>query len=135
MISIEWKKSYDTGIALLDTQNKHFIEKINLLFELQDNNPEPGFLCEAFCSTLEYAREHFRQEEIFLERLNPDGLFEHCQQHYLFQQNLYNSFKESIKGGKKAICELNQFIRDWIDFHITHLDQNIAMHVRNLAHH
>ena len=88
MLRIEWDNLYCNGIPLLDTQNQHFVETLNMLFEYQSTNPDAEQLCQRLQKLQVYIREHFRQEELFLERLDPEGLMEHQLQHFLFVKNL-----------------------------------------------
>jgi hemerythrin-like metal-binding protein len=134
MLSIEWQTSYCSGIPLLDTQNKQFIETLNLLFEYQDNDPDHGFLCQMLWKIVAYAHEHFRQEELFLEQFDPDELAEHRQQHFLFQENLTRFCRNVTRDGLDAAVELNQYVRDWVVFHIAHVDKSIARSIKNSAH-
>ena len=100
MPSISWKDMFCTGIPLLDTQNKHFVERLNLLIQSQYNAQNKDIYCQMFREFLPYVQDHFRQEDLFYEQYDPQELEEHQQQHFLFQENL-NSF---IPDGGRGEC-------------------------------
>ena len=81
-----------------------------------------------------YAHEHFRQEELFLEQFDPDELAEHRRQHFLFQETLTCFCRNVTRDGLDAAVELNQSIRDWVVFHIAHVDKSIARSIKNSMH-
>ena len=134
MLSIEWENSYCSGILFLDTQNKHFVETLNLLFEYQDTKPTNASLFHRFQEVKDYARENFRQEEAFIEQFDPEGLAEHQLQHFLFLEN-FKCFCYDVRDGTPGAAEeLSYFIRDWIVFHIAYVDKTLAERIKNMIH-
>ena len=134
MPSIDWDNTFCTGIPLLDVQNKHFVERVNLLFEHQHEEWNKDFICQIFHDYLAYTQNHFRQEELFYEQHDPQELYEHREQHFLFQENLNSLFPDVMDEGPDASRGLSEFIRDWTVFHILHVDKNIACSIRNSVH-
>lgn len=130
MLSIEWDNTFSSGIPLLDTQNKHFVETLNLLFEYENTTSDVDLLHQRLQKTEVYIREHFRQEELFLERFDPDDLGEHQSQHFLFLENLKYFCQDLITAGPDALDELSCYMRDWAVFHITQVDKSIAQRIK-----
>ena len=126
MLSIKWDDTYCNGIPLLDTQNKNFVEMLNLLFEYQDTNPDTSLLYQKFREVETYAREHFRREELFLERFYPDELADHRSQHSLFLDNLKCFSCNVVSDGPDAVNDLSCYIRDWAVIHIGFMDKSIT---------
>ena len=131
MPSIYWGNTFITGIPLLDAQNKHLVERLDSFFEHQCNERNEDFDCLMFQEFLFYIQDHFRQEELFYERYDPQDLDEHRQQHIFFQENLNGFIPDVINEGSEASRGLFEYIRDWVVFHILHLDKNIACTIKN----
>jgi hemerythrin-like metal-binding protein len=134
MASIEWDTHYCTGIPLLDTQNKHFIEILNQLLDQQATNNDRHVLCLMFGNLLGFVQEHFRQEELFYEQYHLDELSEHRQQHFLFQENLNFFYRDVVKeqnqdNVSKELCE---YLRDWAVFHVAYVDKSMAHNIKSL---
>ena len=134
MLSIYWKNTFLTGIPLLGTQNKHLVERLNLLLEHQYNERNKDFHCQMFRDFLSYIQDHYRQEELFYEQYDPQDLDEHREQHFLFQENLNGFFPDVMNEGPDASRGLSEFVRDWFVFHILHVVKNIACNINYSIH-
>lgn len=131
MFSIEWAKKYSTGIAFLDIGNEHFAETSNQLLQILQSHAECDSHQDLILSIIAHAQDHFKCEEAFLRNFNLDELEEHCQQHSIFLDNLKEFSGNLSKENREAKVQLCQFIRDWYVFHVTHMDQHIAVAIKN----
>jgi hemerythrin len=134
MSNISWDAKFRTGIPILDTQNKHFLEKVNLLSECLYNEVNNDSSSRIFRDFLSYTQNHFKQEELFYEQYDLQELDEHRQQHFLFQENLISFSSEVINEGPDALKGLTEFIQDWVVFHILYVDKNITSSIQNSIH-
>ena len=130
MLSILWEDTYRTRIALLDTQNKHLLEMLNVLFELQQGESDSNLLTQKLWETLDHLIHHFKQEEQLYELYVPDDLEEHRYQHFLFQDNLKSYCCSVIEGETENSHALCEYICEWVVFHILHMDKNIARKIK-----
>ena len=130
MQSIQWENMFHTRVPLLDTQNKHLVEMLNVFFELQNEQPESDVLFEMLWRISKHFNEHFKQEELLYEQYVPEDLEEHRYQHSLFQDNLTSYCVSVLERETEPSHILCEYIRDWLVFHISHMDMNTASKIQ-----
>ena len=76
-----WKKSYEIGIAEIDTQHRNLVGIINELSDAMMNQKGYKVVPHIIEKLVNYIQLHFTtEEEIMRETKYPD-LDEHCQEH------------------------------------------------------
>ena len=130
MHSILWEDTYRTRVPLLDAQNKHLMEMLNVLFSLQQEQPDSNLLTQKLWDTLNHLIHHFKQEELLYEQYVPEELEEHRYQHVLFQDNLKSYCFAVVEGENENSHALCEYIREWVVFHILHMDKNSARKIK-----
>ena len=120
---VYWKKEWELGNELVDTQHKKLISIINKASEkrvsIQDIVEE----------LIEYAARHFADEEALMQKLGyEEGLEEHRREHNLFRESLLDMSFDLIKA--KDILEINtkallleKFCFLWFNNHFLETDK------------
>jgi hemerythrin-like metal-binding protein len=134
MLQIEWDIEYCTGIELVDTQNKHFVGLLNVLFEIQQNEPEAGLLYRMLRETMDRLHEHFVQEEQFYGRHAPLEADSHRRQHYYFLKTVDHFEDDALNAESTAAQALCEYLREWTIFHILNFDKHIACAIQQAMH-
>ncbi len=128
MAHIEWIQEYETGISILDTQQKRFVELIN---ELDDANQslDKDKVNHVIEGLLHYTVTYFELEESLLEKSGYPYLKAHRRIHEIFMKKLSEIRARSIKGENVA-SELLEFLKNWLHTHIQGEDRDFVESVK-----
>jgi hemerythrin len=127
-----WGRHFETGIGSVDDQHRRLVELINRLADsFVVDAPERTHTVQAvFDRLVEYAREHFGDEETLMrnESLCPDYIDHHCRVHRDFSTQL-----ELLWASRNAMREAREvllgFLVAWLGFHILGEDHVMAMQI------
>ena len=122
---LTWNEQFATGSALVDTQHRMLIEKINLLEQLLNGPPPSKAVCDDLLNFLgSYVVTHFKFEEQCMEKAK-------CPAHEINKQahaallGVFGKFKERYlaEGPKPELLRsLHTAAADWIKNHILSID-------------
>ena len=132
-IIFAWNKDYETNIDNVDKQHYYLVQLINeLALKLSEKNLNKNELDEAFTGILNYAKEHFSEEEMLMQNKNiyNDFFKEHVDSHKMFieqTKQLYDDVGDGVN--KEAVKSLLEFLISWLAFHILGIDQNMAKQI------
>ncbi len=123
-------EEYRTGIILVDEQHQKLFEIIGRANELvraellHDKYDEiVGILNEL----REYTKEHFKDEEEYMERIQYSGLESQKRQHEAFVEKLDNLDLEQVDDNQQEYLEeLMEFLFNWLSNHILKVDKLIG---------
>ncbi|MBZ7991699.1 MULTISPECIES: GGDEF domain-containing protein [unclassified Campylobacter] len=132
-IIFAWNKDYETNIDNVDKQHYYLVQLINeLALKLSEKNLNKNELDEAFNGILNYAKEHFLEEETLMQNVNifSDFFQEHKLSHKMFIEQTKQLYDDVGDGtNKEAVKSLLEFLISWLAFHILGIDQNMAKQI------
>lgn len=132
-IIFAWNKDYETNIDNVDKQHYYLVQLINeLALKLSEKNLNKNELDEAFTGILNYAKEHFSEEEMLMQNVNiySDFFQEHKLSHKMFIEQTKQLYDDVGDGtNKEAVKSLLEFLISWLAFHILGIDQNMAKQI------
>ncbi|MBT0880018.1 MULTISPECIES: GGDEF domain-containing protein [unclassified Campylobacter] len=132
-IIFAWNKDYETNIDNVDKQHYYLVQLINeLALKLSEKNLNKNELDEAFNGILNYAKEHFSEEEMLMQNVNifSDFFQEHKLSHKMFIEQTKQLYDDVGDGtNKEAVKSLLEFLISWLAFHILGIDQNMAKQI------
>ncbi len=124
-----WLPQYDLGCAPMDHTHKEFVEWINRLAEI----PDDQFL-DGFDQFLAHTVDHFEQEDRWMEASSFLPIHCHMDEHRRVLQTLQSIRRFVSRGdisiGRKAVAELV----DWFTTHAATMDMALAVHMRNVGY-
>ena len=122
---LTWSEQFATGVALVDTQHKMLIEKINLLETLLAGPLPPRAKCDELLNFLgSYVGTHFKYEEGCMEKAKCPAHEKNKQAHAAFLK-VFGDFKARyVAEGPNAplLKELHRAAAEWIKNHILSID-------------
>lgn len=122
---LTWSEQFATGVALVDTQHKMLIEKINLLETLLAGPLPPKAKCDELLNFLgSYVGTHFKYEEGCMEKAKCPAHEKNKQAHAAFLK-VFGDFKARyVAEGPNAplLKELHRAAAEWIKNHILSID-------------
>jgi hemerythrin-like metal-binding protein len=126
MAAIEWDTSYSVGNEEIDEQHKKWIaiyNRIDAAMSGTDTANLSAITADSLTAMYEYAREHFRFEEQYMEQLHYPHLIEHRRKHRDFENKIYRDMR-GIKAGTVILnTTLLKVIKNWLVDHILHEDK------------
>ncbi len=125
---MRWKKEYNIGIPIIDTQHRQLFRFSDELQTAISSGLKQSILKELLINVKQYVARHFSVEEKLMADSNYPGLEAQLEAHKAFTTRFdeyFNSFQESglspelVNGIKKDLL-------DWIGKHITGIDQKFG---------
>ncbi len=128
----EFTEDYLTGIALVDAEHKelfHIVDKANKLVKSFDELSGYDNIIEILNELKEYTKEHFSDEEEYMEGIQYEGLSAQKRAHEAFIDKLENIDLDQIDANpQEYLQELLEFLLGWLINHILYTDKKIPLH-------
>ncbi|MDE7184346.1 MAG: hemerythrin family protein [Lachnospiraceae bacterium] len=127
----EFTDDYLTGIALVDAEHKELfriVDKANQLVKSFDELSGYDNIIEILNELKEYTKEHFADEEEYMESIHYDGLSAQKRAHEAFIDKLENIGLDQIDANpQEYLQELLEFLLGWLINHILYTDKKIPI--------
>ena len=123
-----WKDEYSIGVDKIDAQHAHLLDMINGMYSDMKNGLSQKRLFEILKNMVQYAKEHFADEERIMEECGYPGLPDQREAHRAFAQET-RVFLMQFKAGKEIDRELFVFLKNWLVTHITKADKQIGLFI------
>ena len=127
----EFADEYLTGIELIDVEHKELfriVDKANRLVKSYDNLSGFDNIVGILNELKEYTKEHFTDEEEYMESIHYEGLEAQKRAHEAFIDKLNNIDMDQIEENpQENLQELLEFLLGWLINHILHTDKKIPI--------
>lgn len=127
----EFTDEYLTGIELIDVEHKELfriVDKANRLVKSYDNVSGFDNIIGILNELKEYTKEHFADEEEYMEDIHYEGLEAQKRAHEAFIDKLNNIDIEQIdENPQEYLQELLEFLLGWLINHILYTDKKIPI--------
>ncbi len=90
---IAWESDYELGIERIDAQHLHLFEIVNKIYALTDNDKIKEEIKTILHELNDYMREHFEDEERYMEKIG----FPEIEEHRLFHANIIEQLTHFVK--------------------------------------
>ena len=133
-MAIKWTPDLSVGVENIDSQHKVWFEKANNLFLAGKEGKAKEVIVETFDFLDEYTKMHFKDEEEYMAKINYPDLDKQKQAHRKFVADLAKLKEDYQKSGGNIalIINANQMIVNWLTRHISTMDKQIGLYVKNL---
>ena len=128
----EMKKEYFTGIELIDEEHKQLFSYADQIYQLLHAEFVPDKydnILEILDKLREYTKQHFADEEAYMESIHYKKIFSQKIQHQAFIEKLDSIDLDNIsevENQDETIGEMLTFVTDWLTSHILELDTQIG---------
>lgn len=133
-MAIVWTPALSVGVENIDSQHKIWFEKADQLFEAGKTGKSKEVIAQMFDFLDDYTKQHFRDEEAYMTKINYPDIEEQKKLHKNFiaeLAKLKKDFQES-GGNITLIINANQMIVDWLTKHISTMDKKIGTYAQAL---
>ncbi|GFI22873.1 bacteriohemerythrin [Lachnospiraceae bacterium] len=125
----EFTDDYLTGIALVDAEHKELfriVDKANQLVKSFDTLSGYDNIIQILNELKEYTKEHFADEQEYMEAIHYEGLSAQKRAHEAFIDKLENIDLNQIdQNPQEYLQELLEFLLGWLINHILYTDKKI----------
>ena len=124
MKKIEWTDALSVGIAPIDEQHRHWIERLNKVCEAVEAHHGPEQVAQTLDFLVDYTRRHFGAEKQYMTDSEYPELDSHLVEHQKLTttlNNLVDDFRE--EGPTHELAEaIDTFLGNWLVKHIKEVD-------------
>lgn len=133
-MAVKWTPNLSVGVENIDHQHKLLFEKANNLFQAGKQRKGKEVIAEMLDFLEDYTKQHFRDEEAYMAKINYPGLEQQKAAHKNFVAELAKLKEEYQKSGGNivVIIRANQLIVNWLTKHISTMDKQIGLYAKNL---
>lgn len=129
MGTIKWSDDFSVNNKSIDSEHQSLFNALNQFYEGIRNNASKESMELLLSKLIEYARVHFKNEEVYMKQLGFPGLESHALEHEAFIKKA-EEFSSKFKEGKLLLSvEVTNFIKDWITNHIKKQDKQYSAFV------
>ena len=125
-----------TGIELIDKEHEtlfHIVDRANQLIKSLDASSGYDKIMEILEELRDYTKEHFSDEEEYMESIHYEGLGAQKRAHEAFIDKLENiSLSEVEDNPEEYLQELLEFLLGWLINHILYVDKKIPNETKEL---
>ncbi len=117
-----WKDEYSLGVEKVDCQHQHLFELVNKLIERSDKFSDLKLISETLTEMLNYAKEHFADEEELMREHSYPELESHKEQHTYFIGTTAELSINALNKQSMVLEEIVEFLKLWLTLHILKYD-------------
>jgi hemerythrin-like metal-binding protein len=117
-----WKDEYSLGVEKVDRQHRHLFEIINKLIERSAESSDPKLVSETLTEMLNYAKEHFRDEEEMMQEYGYPEIERHKELHAYFIRTTAELSINALNNQSMVLQEIIEFLKMWLTLHILKVD-------------
>jgi hemerythrin len=133
-MAVEWTPNLSVGVKHIDDQHIIWFKKANELFEAGRERRAKEYINTMLDFLDDYTKQHFRDEEAYMEEIHYPELDAQKKAHAIFIDNLAKLKKEynETDGNILVILNANKMVLDWLTNHIRSMDKKIGEYVKTL---
>lgn len=125
---ITWSARYDTGIGIIDSQHREFVNLINKLYSacLHGRDGIQAGFKEAMSGVVQYVHFHFDAEMEILEKAGYPHASEHKKEHERLIKEILGVLHGYENGVPFVPNKFARVLKDWVLTHIAFQDKDVG---------
>ncbi|WP_210398272.1 bacteriohemerythrin [Motiliproteus sediminis] len=125
-MQLEWDDSLACGHPLIDAQHRQLLELIVALDSSADVQLEGDAAYSLLGTLSDYVKNHFSDEERWMEEIGYPELAAHREEHARFVDHNLDNARELLCHGSMPKADLVHHLTQWLLTHIKGSDHRIA---------
>ena len=121
-LKIAWSPELSVGLFRLDEQHRGLVDTFNNLLAAADARVDSEIVSDTLTKLTQYACEHFRDEELLLERAAYPGIEEQRKEHEQFRETIALCCVATSRGLGNVPRDLLAYLHDWLTHHLLEQD-------------
>ncbi|CAM2839721.1 bacteriohemerythrin [Helicobacter burdigaliensis] len=128
---IQWSDSYSVHNARIDKQHQKLFDMATRAYNMAHKQITPNEMKEILMEFFEYIKEHFRDEEIYMQAIDYPDLEQHKRIHTEITKTMISLIKD-IKTLNEMKEKLQVIAKNWLLEHILKEDMKYERYRRSL---
>ena len=125
-IAFAWREEFNLYVPSMDKQHKNLVAVAQDIIEAMRSGLGKGAIEEAFQGLLKYTADHFKSEELLMEKHEFPGTEEHKEIHNKLTQRVLEYSKDLFSRETLDAADFQRFLTDWLVNHILEIDRQYA---------
>jgi hemerythrin len=126
----DWKPEYSVKIPAIDAQHKRLFALAGELHDAMSHGRSADVLEQSLARLVDYTKDHFAAEERLMDAYKYSELPAHRMEHEKLTAQVME-FQEKFRRRQALLSvELLQFLKTWLEKHISGSDQKYAVLIR-----
>ena len=122
MEPIRWTEDFSVGVAEMDRQHKKLVAMLNRLIAEPEARTNSDTISDLLSGMINYAREHFRDEEALMSEYSYPFKDRQTEQHTAFTKKVVD-FCSAVDVGVDIVPQvMAEYLKDWLIHHILEQD-------------
>ena len=106
-----WKDEYNIGVDIIDKEHQRLFKIINKLLVFSDEEKKSQWACqEGIKFFKDHVRNHFDEEEEYMESVNYEGLKTHKHIHQVFREETLPTLEKELEQMDYSANSVNHFL-------------------------
>jgi len=126
---IEWDKTYELGIQIIDGHHRKLIELLNKSYDLLLLSADKAEIKTILQELADYTDYHFEAEERLMNEVGYKGLMPHVDKHNSFKNQLAVLIQDYLSRSPNVNTDIILFLSDWLKKHILKDDRKFAIYL------
>jgi hemerythrin-like metal-binding protein len=122
---IEWDKSIEVGISVIDTHHRYLVDLTNDLYLAVNERQGSREIGRVLKALERYAAVHFHEEEKMMRHYGYEEADKHAVMHYFFSNKIKEFWRELHSSPLTMGFEMVYFLRNWLINHIKKEDTKL----------
>ncbi len=123
-----WHPKYSVNNAIIDEQHKRLMHILFRMESIVNRGRNPEDMVQLLTEMSDYAKEHFKSEERYMERLGYPQLEEHKELHSNYSIQVLQFTLAHLDEAKDNPREVLNFLTHWWTDHILKVDMDYSKH-------
>lgn len=125
----EWKEDLETGNSSIDTQHRCLVKLVNDLYDARHGENLELVIEITLDELVKYTVYHFQKEEDEMEKGHYPDLDQHRKIHQTLTKQVLD-FKEQLHNKTTSIDDFLDFLKEWLEHHISVVDMDYKEHLK-----
>lgn len=123
MAFFEWDQALDVGVEAMNQQHRILISLMDDVYSKNHENVEKAVLLKSIHAMMDYTRQHFREEEQYMQSLGFTGVEAHKRLHLNLLADLMRFVEDFEHSNNEQISDdFTIFLKFWLSTHIRGID-------------
>ncbi|CAA7625996.1 Methyl-accepting chemotaxis protein [Magnetospirillum sp. LM-5] len=122
-----WLPEYETGISVIDSHHRAYLDQLNSLFADMMTGDGGKGIVKVLPTMLDMMKAHFAEEEAQMTKAGYAKLAQHQANHRRFVDGFTNGKRAIEEGRDGATTALFDFLATWTREHFAHDDHDMAL--------
>ena len=126
----KWNEKYSVSNAIIDDQHKRLLDILFRLERMVNRGKDAEQMVKLLSEMSDYAKEHFRSEERYMERMDYPKLDKHKELHSKYNMGVLQFTVAHMEESEENPRNVLNFLTHWWTDHILKVDMDYSNYAK-----